>query len=404
MRRLLATLVAAVTLAVPSAAWAQEESGGSPVEQVLSVSDESLGERAASAVVRAYDRGYDLLQIVEALLEGLVAEDGTIVDESNGQPLEPFRAPSALIEENVTGAPAGGSARPGGGDSISGERIAILLLERGIDRTTTKLDKKVDLGSRAEDAGVSDESLFTMLAVLILIHQGYSPEQVIVDGFVAGGIRGVPGYPGVLLVDENGKRIDPDGVEKAPEQEEAADQVDAFIGDIVDTLTGIPPSAGADTPFKPAFQIDVEISFSGDAPVTIVGEGRLGVPRNKSQRGYVVGSGDGEMAGAGECSLSEGGIVGDADPHPYEVSGPVKLGFSGPAADGRATLRMAMVEVDATVTGDDSFCVDLIRDLSGIYESTTFGPVEVRLKDGATGTATSTFADSTVDVTVTISA
>jgi hypothetical protein len=268
---------------------------------------------------------------------------------------------------------------------------------------TAKIDKKLDLDARADAAGASEESLFTMLAVIILINQGYSPEQIIVDGFAAGGIRGVPGYPGVLLVDENGKRVKPDGVEQSPEQEEAADQVDAFVGDLVDTLAGISPRDAADTPFKTLFQVDVEITFTGDSSVTIVGKGRLGLPRNKSLRGFIVGNGDGELAGAGECSLSEGGIVGDAAPHPYEVSGPVTFGFSGPAKQGETTLRIALVAVNPTVEGDDSFCVDLIRDLTDVYETMTFGPVDVRLRDGATGTAESTYGDAAIETKVTVS-
>jgi hypothetical protein len=85
------------------------------------------------------------------------------------------------------------------------------------------------------------------------------------------------------------------------------------------------------------------------------------------------------------------------------VSGPVRLGFSGSAKEGDVQLRLALVEVDATVAGDDSFCVDLLRDLADLYESLTFGPIDVRLKDGATGTATSTLGDGQIDVKISIS-
>lgn len=401
-------------VAVPGVeAFAQEddgggESSGSLAQQVLAAADDALGADAAVAVVRAYDRGYDLLQIIEALFDGFVADDGTTTDDE-GVSLAPFREPTNVIEENATtrvrlvavdGALIAG---PEG----SGETIALDVLERGIQKTTKRLDKKFDLEGRAERSGVSDASLLTMLDVFLLIEQGYSPEQVIVDGFAAGGIKGVPGPPGALLVDEHGKRIKPDGVEESPEHEEAAEQLESFAGDILDAVAGIDPFSAADLPFKPQLDVEIEIVLTSDANETIVGKGRIGFPRKKSQRGYVIGNGKGELTGAGACSLSEGGIAGDANSHPWEVSGNLQLGFSGVIDDSTdpatAAIRIALINFSPTVTGDDSLCVDVVRDTAGAVATQTFGPVRVRLRKGAEATSESTFGDAAVTTKVTLS-
>jgi hypothetical protein len=378
LRRAVVALLTTTTLLMPGsvalAGESEDQQSGSLVQQVLSAADESLGADSTVAVVRAYDRGYDVLQIIEALFEGLVAVDGTITDESNGTQLPPFREPSNVIKEDATA-----NVRLVG----TGETIALDVLERGVVKTTKKLDKKLDFEARAKSAGVSEETLLTMLSMLMLMAQGYSPEQIIIDGLAAGGIKAVPGPPGALLVDEKGKRIKPDGVEESPEHEEAADQVDSFVNDIVDTIAGIDPRSGADIPIRSGIAVEVEITGGGDSTVTIVGKGEIGAPRKKSLRGYVAGIARGELTGAGEC------YVDGLDPrHPYEVSGTLKLGFSGPVSDdGTAKIRIAPFDSDLTVAGDNSGCTDLVRDLASSFELITFGPVTVKMQKGQTGTA-----------------
>ena len=385
-------LVAAVGLA-PAGAQGDEPQG-SLVQQILVAAEASLGDEGAVAVVHAYDRGYDLLQIVEAMFEGLVAADGTITDDE-GAPLAPFRAPSGLIEGDGSSATTGGFA----GEGPSGEAFALALLERGITTTTKTLDKKVDIEQRAERADVSEVSLFTMLAVMFLAGDGYSPEQIIVDGLLADGIRFASPVSGLVIVDEKGKKIRPAGVEQSPEREEAGDQIDGFLTDIVDTIGGIDPYTAARTSFTEEFVIEIEIAFSGDSSLTLVGKGHLGPPKKRSVRGYVVGNGGGEVVGAGACSLSEG----DTGPHPYEVSGTVEFGFSGPVDNERASIRIAQTNVDIRVAGDDSLCVDVVRDTAGFLESLTFGPVEVRLRGGATGSSETTIGEDPVTTTVKLS-
>lgn len=357
----------------------------------MSAADESLGANATVAVLRAYDRGYELLQIFQAIYDGGLAADGSIVD-ADGVAVAPFREPSGVIEGDGSSVAVAGALAIGfGGGPATGEDIAIEALETGIAKTTKRIDKKVDLEERAERAGASDEDIFTMLAVMVLMDQGYSPEQIIVDGIVAGGIRFLGIEKGLAIVDEEGKRIRPDGVEVSEDTEEAAGQLDSFSGEIVDAIGGIDPRTGAGTDFASNFVIELEISaIASDSSITIVGSGQLGQPKDRSLRGFVVGNGDGEVVGHATCS-----------DRPVNYSGSAEFGFSGPVTDERATIRIAIV--DTTLAGDDtSGCFGDLDDVEQVLESQTYGPLKVRLRDGATATADSSFGDSAVTTTVTI--
>src|SRR5262249_30885048 len=139
MRRVLAALIAAAALAATGTATAgQDAPGGSLLDQVRPAADDAFGDDAARAVVRAYDRGYELLQIVEGLLDRGLAADGTIADEE-GSSVEPFRDAAGVIEGD-SGSRAGAgvparAARVADGDA-SGETIALAVLARGTTRTT----------------------------------------------------------------------------------------------------------------------------------------------------------------------------------------------------------------------------------------------------------------------------
>jgi len=396
-RRVLALLATAALTAVGAPdALAQSddaENKGSLGTQVLRAADESLGGDAVVAVVRAYDRGYDLLQILEGVFDGRVAAGGTITDDE-GAPVEPFRPPSGLIEGD-------GSATTGGfgPEPTSGEAIGIDVLERGIGKATKRIDKKVDLDARSERIGASEDSLFTMLAIFVLMADGYTPEQLIFDGFVAGGIRLVgPGVDFVIL-DEKGDEIPPAGVEPSPDQEEESGTIDTFIADALDVVGGVDPSTAAETPFKAQFDVKVQVAIGGDALTEINGTGRLGTPKQRSLKGFVVGTGKGELTTDAACSLSEG----DTGPHPYQVSGPVQFGFSGPVDDDQVTLRVANVSADLQVTGDDSLCVGVVRDTLVLFETLSLGTVELELRRGARASAESTLEDATVITQVTLS-
>jgi hypothetical protein len=404
MRRALVTALMTALVAVPApAAFAQdedEESSSSLVRQVVTAADDSLGVDAAVAVVRSYDRGYDVLQIIEALFEGFVADDGTITDD-DGASLAPFREPTNLIEENGTtsvrlvaldGAVVTGPAP-------SGEAIALDVLERGIQKTTKRLDKRLDLDARAERVGASEDSLMTMLAALFLMSEGYSPDQIIIDGFAAGGIQWAGPSAGLVLVDEKGKRIKPDGVEESPEHEEAAEQIDGLEQEILEAVGGLDVHTAATTSFKTMFLVKVEIILGEDTVVTISGKGRLGRPNDRGLRGVLVGHGTGKVSGGGACS-----VEGLEAPHPYELDGNVDLGFSGSIDQGSTRLHVGVTQANVSVSGDDSLCVDIVRDTSDILELLTLPLVELRLRDGAVDTGRSSYGGDPLEVTVSLSA
>jgi hypothetical protein len=386
--RTIAILASALVLLPGSAALALggsdgEKVSGSLVEQVTRAAVRSLGAAAPVAILRAEDRGYDVLQVTEAMLEERLADDGTITDE-DGTVVAPFRDPSGLIEGDPPG---------------SGEEIGVALLESAIDKTTAKLDKLVDLERRAERAGVPDESLFTGLAAIGLLADGYSPEQIIVDGLIERGIALKNPVDGPVIVDERGKVLRPAGIEESPEQQESAAAIDSFVADVVDLIGGVDPTTAATTPFDAKFQVAIEIEITDvdGASYTIVGDGKLGVPDDKGLRSFVVGRGAGDLVGAGACS------VGGGEEHPFEIEGNINLGLSGPATDGIGNVRVAVIEANLGVVGDDSLCVDIVRETTSIFELITYGPVEVRLRDGATGSAVSPFADATAKTTLKLS-
>ena len=387
--RAIAILTSALVLlsgptALALGAGGRDEASGSLVAQALQAADRSLGAAAPVAILRAEDRGYDVVQVLEAILDERLADDGSITDE-DGAAVAPFRGPSGLIEGDVSAA--------------SGEAIGIALLERGIDKATARLDKKVDLERRAERAGVPDEALFTGLAVIALMNDGYSPEQIIVDGLIERGITLKNPTDGPVIVDNRGTALRPDGVEESPEHQESAAAIDSFVADVVDVIGGVDPHTAAKTAFSANSEVEIEIAVAiddGAASFTIAGKARLGTPHDKSLRAFMIGSGDGEFVGAGACS------VGGGERDPYEIAGNVVFGLSGPVHEGRVSLRIGITEANLTVTGDDSLCVDIVRDPGNIVEATTYGPVEIRLRDGATASATSPFVDETATTTLTV--
>lgn len=364
----------AVALLPSGSALAQSDDGSSSTAsiatQLVLAADESLGADATVAVLLAYDSGYEVLQIVEAIAAGLLAPDGTVT-EDDGVQVPPFRAPSGAIAFADAAARSAGVA---GGFSVAGgagEQIALDVLERGIAKTTTRIDKKVDLEARAERVGASNEDVFTAMLTIALMAEGYSPEQIILDGFAAGGIRITStAGSGVQLVDENGKRLRPDGVEESPEAEEQAATVELLADSIIDLVAGFDPSLAANEPLDRATDelVTVEIDVSdadGDA-IFIEARGTLGKPKDSSLGAFLIGRVEGELTATGECS--------DV---PYEVSGPVVLGLSGPVGKNTAPVTIALTDI--SVTGDlsdDCFGdIDTLEYFLGIQR---FGPVEVR--------------------------
>ncbi len=403
MRRVLAAVFTVATLMVPSSALAQDEPTASLVEQVITAADTSLGDEATVAVLRAADRGYDLLQIIEGLLESFVAADGTITDDE-GAVVTPTLAPAGVIADNdspVAAGPAGGASRTAGGSPISGEQIGIRLLERGVGKTSAKLDKKEDLGERAAEYDTSAD-VFTMLTVLVLIDSGYSIEQIIVDGFMAQAVD--IGFDGrIAILDDEGRVLRPDGDEPAfGDDVETANAVNTFIDDVSDAISGEDPLASGDDSFKRQYTMTVDIDITDSEGFNGTIEGKVNFGARKGEPGKLSGRGTGAFNGSGACSLSDLNTT----KYPYKVSVPLRIGVAGASSGATATLEFgfaatASARVDAE---GDSICLDVVRDTADSYTQLISVPgVEVRLRDGATANADNQNASQAFTVGVAVS-
>jgi hypothetical protein len=405
-RRLLGILTVCALVVAPGAASARDDGddapgSGSLAAQLLFAADESLGDDAPVAVLRASDRGYELLQIVEGMFEGLLSPDGTITDDE-GVPVEPFLPPSNLIEGD--GAP--GDAVTSGFAPTDESQVTPAELERQIAKTTDRIDRQVDLEARADRADASSPDLLTMLAVLALSAKGYSIEQIILDGFADGGIRlGGAGFVPVI-VDNKGKPVRPDGVEQSPDSEEQAGAIDQLASDIVDMVGGVDPRTAATEPIKKEFTVKLEITvgIGDDAPFEITARGELGDPKSKSDmfEGWVLGTASGHVDGDGTCSI--GDFVDESVP--WVVTGPVDLGLAGRVDGDTVSLKAGVVNaiLDVSVADDDTICGDLITDTAdAAVRAVTVGPFDLRLRKGATATATGTVINAQYEATITLS-
>ena len=231
--------------------------------------------------------------------------------------------PSGLIEGN------GGSAP-----------IVLDVLERGIQKATKKLDKRYDLTARAGRADVSNESLFTMMLVLAAALQGYTPEQLLVDGLLGGGLRLSAANVSGITIDEKGRPIKPGITEVSEDQEEAAPQIETFVLETLETIGGVDPHmVSATTPFRRDFEVEIMItaSSSDGASILIDGSGFIGRPEAKKLREFVVGKGEGKLEGSGACFISGG------PKHPYTLGGNVAFGI-GPGEAGTLSLRIVITD------------------------------------------------------------
>jgi hypothetical protein len=375
-------LVASIVAGSGPAARAGSDGGsGSLTQQVMRGAEQALGGQAPVAVARAYDRGYDGLQIVEGLLDANMTTEGVVSED--GTPLTPFHSPAGRIEGN------GGRAAD----------IALDALERGIQKTTKRLDRQYDLTARWARADVEDESMFTMMLVLAGALQGYTPDQILVDGLLGGGFRLTPSKAtGIVIVDDKGKPIRPGVTEVSDEQEEAASTLEAFVVDAIDTIGGLDVRTAAATPYNKLVELELTVTAAIDDGFTmsIDGKGAAGRARGRALRDFVVGEGSGALEGSGACFITGG------PKYPYTLDGNVGFGITGSSVPGTLTLRVGIVEANVSVTGSSETCVDILESTSALLETLVFPQVEVATKDGATASAETAIGGVSFDLTVTI--
>jgi hypothetical protein len=337
---------------------ADDESSGSLAQQVADAAAANLGDGAPEAVARAYDNGYDAAQVIESLFTGTLTPDGTASDEE-GEPV----APVGAAGDHVAGAAAGADPK--------------------LTKALGKAEKRI--GKQAATDAFDDRRVMVMMVMLMARGEGYSTEQILVDGLFAGGLELQPFSAAVLILDEKGKVVRPAGDEccasvESDEREATSEAIEGFVIEAADRLAGTDPRSVRRGDFVPEYAIDVVVEAEEDG-VTVVVEarGQLGLA---GRRAAVAGAGSGAMVFEGACD------IGGGTPHPYEFRGDVEFGVAGrgdhPRDPQSATVRIAFDQGPLTkFEGDDSGCVELAGETGArVVEALVFPPFEVDLGGG----------------------
>ena len=377
-------VVAMCCAAAPAGATEDEASSGTFAATVASAADDSLGDDAPEAVARAYNAGFDVAQVLTALLDDAVSADGSVRGD-DGRVQTPVRQRSTF----VTGTTGGSDPK----------------LDAALARTTTQVAKT----TRNEAVGAE---IATMMVLLGLAAEGYSTEQILVDGLFGGGIRWSP--DGVEIRDEKGKRVKPAGedccasIEDPDERESTSDVIDTFVVDSVELLAGIDPAGVSAGDYRRDFAISITVDGkdADGSQIALRTKGNFGRGATKDWRGFLAGSGTGTFTSSGACSIGN-----EATKHPWAFAGDIEFGVSGrltePSSGGQSTANVRAVFAPSNVTkttGDSSGCVTLAEELAHEYVAAIPFPVmKIRLKDGETATQSTTFGDATFTLKVALS-
>ena len=150
--------------------------------------------------------------------------------------------------------------RPRGSSTREGEADVL----DAIDETERLLAKKKSLEPPKEYV---DDGTFILILLLGLMAEGYTNEQIIVDGFLAGGIDAEP-YAPIRLVDEKGRVIEPG------DQPVEEPFVESVIADMVTLVEGYDPQ-------DPKFDAEFDVKYTAelvmaDATARVTAKGTLG--------------------------------------------------------------------------------------------------------------------------------
>lgn len=358
------------------------------------------------AVVRAADRGYDLGQILEGVFAGALDADGTITED--GDPVAPSQPSAGVITGNA--AASGGPGRARGPRVRAADDVTLPDLEQGLKQSQRQLDKDGTLPRIADDHATTPD-VAMMLVILALANEGYSIEQIIVDGIMAKGINVTPfGREGAVVIRDQpggkGDVVKPEFATAPATGDSDADAISNFLDGVVDAVSGEDPLAVTDNSFKREYTLTIEVEIvDADSTLRIEGKANAGAAKAYEDAGIVAGRGTGTFTGEGQC-WAEAGT--DTAKHAYTLSAPVRLGILGRPSDVRGRVRLGTeVTPSSSVrvrAADDALCLDLVREGANQVLSLVEIPVvEVRWKNGASASeegATSYGAAVTVKVSV----
>jgi hypothetical protein len=265
------------------------------------------------------------------------------------------------------------------------------------------------LGRIADGYGTTTD-VAAMLVILALANEGYSIEQIIVDGIMARGIDAPLFAPAVIRDRPGGK-----GDVVTPEFAEApagvnsddagdGDAIAGFLDGVLDAVTGEDPLAVDDNSFARQYTLTIEVEVADDgATLRMEGKANAGAAKGFEDSGIVAGRGAGTFSGEAACRTPT-----DPNPYPYALSAPVRLGVLGRPSDTDDRSKQLGNEVAPTsrvrVQADgDTLCLDIVRESADAVPMLLEIPVvTVRWKNGASATEEGT-TSSGLPVTVRVS-
>jgi hypothetical protein len=281
----------AVFAAPPAAAGSGTGSSSprSTAGTILDLVKEAWSEDPALVALRARDKGYSTEQTLEAMADEELAADGTVTDD--GRPAAPDEPPAGVLARE-------------------GETEVLTALDRNQRRLTKP--KFVDPPAEYEDG------IFMLVVLISLMAEGYTVEQIILDGLAADGIRNSGPYAPMVIVDADGKKIDP---EAGPIDEPSYEGV---VRDMITLAQGEDP---LDPDFKPQYDATyaANVTVSG-ATMRVTAKGKLGASRAAGGDAYL-----GRLTGTID--------VPAGDRCPGEKV-PIVIGLTGLEVEGRAIVEM----------------------------------------------------------------
>jgi hypothetical protein len=340
-----------IALATPAAAG----SGGGDASRTLAATfidlvKEAWDEDPSLVALRARDKGYSVDQMIEAIGDDALASDGTVTDE--GRTVTPDGPAAGVLAD----------------EDEAEVLAAIARNERSVAKPKFVNPPKEHL----------EDNIFMLAVLLGLMSEGYTQEQIIVDGLFGDGIRSDGPFSPMFIVDEDGERIAPG---EGPDVDPA---IDGVIRDMAAIVQGEDP---LDPNFKPRYDATYagKLAILGGT-VTISGKGQLGVGADGGEGDVYLGRLKGKL------------VVPDGDRCPGETVS-IVIGLMGLEPDSGKTVKMDQTWAYAGSTGGASsggFCItaadapELVGPLGGVL-GPLFGPVAAgsTLKTGPTTGASS---------------
>jgi hypothetical protein len=332
-------------------------------EEFVTDADETLGEGAPLAVTRAYDAGFDVVQIVQAVGARSLAADGTMTDA--GAPVTPARPAAGAVDET---------------DEIQAVSEAITTIAR-----------------RHADEG--DGGALVLTGILTLANRGYTPEQIVVDGLLGEGMRFSNEFSvRIFEVDEKGKAgkaVKPGGVDESSDQKDAAEFLDGLLDDVAAVATERDPFSSAAAPHATA----VTISFTADGRDAAL---RVSAPTGavRGVKGAAVGTGTGSLSTQTVCA---------ADGKAYPVVMPVDVAVAGSRRGAAYAFEVGLAPAGDTLYPNGGSGKQSCKDADKATLTTMvhdfdarFPTVAVPLRSGASATARSGSGEDALAVKVTV--